>query len=136
MIIVLRFKKSCETQSECQDRAGANNPLWIIRKDAKEIEEYKPNKQPIGKYADHKPFEEHIIQLSTGDSLYVFTDGYQDQFGGEKGKKYKPSRLKSQLLALNGATMSEQKKSLHEEPRSWQGNLEQLDDVCMFGVRI
>lgn len=116
--------------------AGANNPLWVLREGADQIEEIKANKQPIGKYADPVPFTEHLLQLNSGDSIYVFTDGFQDQFGGEKGKKYKPSQLKEFLLSIQGLSLDEQKVKLHEEFVSWKGSLEQLDDVCFIAVRI
>src|SRR5690606_7731740 len=80
--------------------AGANNPLWIIRplinsnnnsessaENSFELIEFKPDKQPIGKYGDIKPFTTQTIQLQKGDSIYIFTDGYQDQFGGPEGKE-------------------------------------------------
>jgi serine phosphatase RsbU (regulator of sigma subunit) len=116
--------------------AGANNPLWIIRKDSGIIEEIKANKQPIGKYAEAKPFDTHLIQLEKGDVIYLFTDGYQDQFGGEKGKKFKASSLKELLLSVQTKSMSQQKLVLDSTFEIWRGKLEQIDDVCIIGVRI
>ncbi len=114
--------------------AGANNPLWVIRNN--EIIEIKPNKQPIGKYAENKPFTTHSMELQKNDALYLFTDGYADQFGGEKGKKFKFSKLKELLLSIADKSMNEQKEILNENFETWKGNLEQVDDVCVIGVRI
>ena len=114
--------------------AGANNPLWIIRNH--ELIEIKPNKQPIGKIDNPHPFTTHTIELQKGDTIYVFTDGFADQFGGEKGKKmmYKP--FKGLLLSIQEKTMSEQKVILEEHFENWKGKLDQVDDVCIIGIRI
>jgi len=114
--------------------SGANNPLWIIRNN--ELIEYKPNKQPIGKTDNPTPFTTHTIELKQNDTLYVFTDGYQDQFGGERGKKFKTSQLKQLLLSLQKNTMDEQKELLNEAFNKWKGSEEQVDDVCIIGVRV
>jgi len=116
--------------------AGANNPLWIIRSNSNEIEEYKPDKQPIGKYDNRKPFTNHIIQLKKGDFLYMFSDGYADQFGGSSGKKFKYSKMKEQLLSMRNKTMDEQKDAINTTFEKWKGELEQVDDVCLIGVRL
>mgnify|MGYP001185536061 CR=1 FL=1 len=88
--------------------SGANNPLWIIKNDSEEIEEIKPTKQPIGKVINPQPFTEHEVQLNKGDSLYLFSDGFQDQFGGEKGKKYMKGRMKKLLLSIANKEMKDQ----------------------------
>jgi len=116
--------------------AGANNPLWILKKNAAEMEELKPNKQPIGKFADQKPFTTHSIKLNKSDSVYIFTDGYQDQFGGEKGKKFKASSLKSLLVSMRDDSMEDQKTKIDNAFENWRGKLEQIDDVCVIGFRI
>jgi serine phosphatase RsbU (regulator of sigma subunit) len=114
--------------------AGANNPLWIIRNG--EVLETRPDKQPIGKYTDAKPFTTHTIEIHTGDTLYIFTDGFQDQFGGEKGKKFKAANLKQLLLSIQHETMSSQKEIIATAFENWRGTLEQVDDVCIIGVRV
>ena len=128
----LEFKvKSCELKY-----AGANNPLWVLRKGATEIEEIKPNKQPIGKYLVSKPFTTHTIGLQKGDSIYIFSDGYADQFGGEKGKKFKLKSLKELILSVQNKNLTEQKHIIEKVFEDWKGSLDQIDDVCIIGVRI
>jgi tetratricopeptide (TPR) repeat protein len=116
--------------------SGANNPLWIIRVGATEIEEIKPDKQPVGKYDNPTPFTTHAVELFPGDIFYLFTDGYQDQFGGDKGKKFKASQLKELLISIQHHSMKEQQQFLAEILENWKGNLEQVDDVCIIGVRV
>ena len=98
--------------------------------------ELKANKQPIGKYAEVKPFTTHELELNKGDTFYIFTDGYQDQFGGVKNKKFKASRLKEIILSIQDKTMEDQKTILDHELKTWQGNNEQNDDICVIGIRI
>ncbi len=114
--------------------AGANNPLWIVSKN--ELTEFRPDKQPIGRYAAPKPFTTHEMFLEKGDMIYIFTDGYQDQFGGVKGKKFKASNLKELLISISDKPMEKQKEIIVDEFTKWKGSLEQLDDVCLIGVRV
>ena len=114
--------------------AGANNPLWIIREG--KLIETKPNKQPIGKTDNPLSFTTHEIQLQKGDTIYVFTDGFADQFGGEKGKKFMYKPFKELLLSIQDKTMDEQKIVLEQHFEEWKGSLEQVDDVCVIGVRV
>jgi serine phosphatase RsbU (regulator of sigma subunit) len=114
--------------------AGANNPLWIVRE--KELIEIKANKQPIGRFDNPAPYTTHNVSLQKGDNIYLFTDGYIDQFGGEKGKKFKTSSLKTLLLSISEKTMEDQKLFLENEFDQWKGDLEQLDDVCVMGIRV
>lgn len=116
--------------------AGANNPLWILRKGAEELEEIKPDKQPIGVFTGAAPFTTHRVSISKGDSIYIFTDGYADQFGGEKGKKFKASNMKKLILMNKNEPMEVQHQRMNEYFETWRGSLEQIDDVCMIGVRI
>jgi serine phosphatase RsbU (regulator of sigma subunit) len=149
-IVISEFEKSDEEVKDGMDISicalsfehkklewsGANNALWIIRNGANEVAEFKPDKQPIGKYSDPKPFKTHFIQLNQGDSIYIFTDGFQDQFGGEKGKKFKAANLKTLLLSIQDESMEKQKQIIDEAFEDWRGSLEQVDDVCVIGVRI
>jgi len=119
--------------------AGANNPLWLVRKNNEglvELIETKPDKQPIGKYSDLKPFTTHQIQLEKGDVIYLFTDGIADQFGGTRGKKLKIAGLKNVVKSIQHLSMNEQLEKIHKSFQEWKGNIEQLDDVCVIGVKI
>ncbi|CAG5083749.1 hypothetical protein CRYO30217_02279 [Parvicella tangerina] len=132
---------------------GANNPLWIIRKNEhlsqKELEdrktivgdsysliEIKGDKKPIGLHEDMTPFTCHNIPVYEGDTYYLFTDGYADQFGGHKGKKlmYKP--FKKLLLDMAEASLENQKQELAHSFDTWMGDYEQVDDVCVIGFRL
>lgn len=116
--------------------AGANNPLWIVKHSTIELEEIKANKQPIGQFSHRQDFVNHEVQLEEGDCIYLFSDGYPDQFGGPKGKKLKYSTLKTILVGLHERSMIEQKSVLDSEFENWKGDLEQIDDVCMIGIRM
>ncbi|HET6245944.1 MAG: tetratricopeptide repeat protein [Bacteroidetes bacterium] len=113
--------------------AGANNALWILSKEG--LNEIKPDKQPIGKYSEHKSFTTHTIQINKGETFYLFTDGYADQFGGEKGKKFKYAQFKELLIAIQEKEMHEQAEILDSKFEQWKGKHEQVDDVCVIGVR-
>ncbi len=114
--------------------AGANNPLWLVQNN--QIIEVKADKQPIGKYAEQKLFTTHTIQLNKGDSIYIFTDGYADQFGGISGKKFKYKQLKEFILSNHTLATVEQKQRLDDLFLNWKGNLEQIDDVCIIGIKM
>ncbi len=125
--------------------AGANNPLWVIFPDENRITELKPDKQPIGQFDHRKPFTTQSIQLKPGSFLYLFTDGYADQFGGPQGKKFKYKHFGETILAINKLKMSEQNRILEKTFMDWrtwptaQGdakNLDQVDDVCVIGIRM
>jgi len=116
--------------------AGAYNPLWIIREGADEIEEIKANKQSIGKVDSPKTYDTHQLQLKTGDCIYIFSDGYADQFGGEKGKKFKYKPFKQLLVSMKNETMENQLNTMNKHFETWKGELEQVDDVCVIGVKI
>ena len=114
--------------------SGANNPLWYISEGL--LTEIKANKQAIGKTDNPLPFTTHSLQLNKGDLLYLFTDGYADQFGGPKGKKFKYKALKKMLLHNSLLSAADQKEKLDTTFQNWMGALEQIDDVCLVGVRI
>lgn len=114
--------------------SGANNPLWIIR--GQEFIEYKPNKQPIGKVDVPLPFKTHTIQLQKNDTIYIFTDGYADQFGGEKGKKFKISSLQELFIANCKLPMNEQLKEVELTLKNWQGSIDQVDDILIIGIQV
>jgi serine phosphatase RsbU (regulator of sigma subunit) len=114
--------------------AGAYNPLWYIQE--KVLKEIKADKQPIGYTDNPKPFTDHILSLKTGDLVYLFTDGFADQFGGEKGKKFKYKQLEDKLLAICNTDLEEQKEILQQVFTKWKGNLEQVDDVTIIGIKL
>ncbi|MDP1744827.1 MAG: tetratricopeptide repeat protein [Bacteroidota bacterium] len=114
--------------------SGANNPLWYISNG--ELIEVKANKQAIGKTDSPLPFTTHSFQLNKGDSFYLSTDGYADQFGGINGKKLKKKALKQMLLQNSLLSPAQQKEKLESSFNNWMGTLEQIDDVCMIGVKI
>lgn len=114
--------------------AGANNPVYIVSNG--EIREIKADKQPIGYYAQMTPYTNHSVQLKKEDLIYLFTDGFPDQFGGPRGKKYKYKPFKHKLLSNSGLPMDQQRMLLDTEFETWKGELEQIDDVCVFGIRL
>jgi len=116
--------------------AGAFNPLYLLRKG--EITQIKADKFPIGSYFDDKTkkYTNHEIQLEQGDYIYVFSDGYADQFGGPRGKKFMYKRFKENLLALEGKEIQSQKEYLNNTIDDWKGPLEQIDDILVIGVHI
>jgi len=128
--------KNDKSSSVLLEWAGANNPLWILRKDAKEIEEIKADKQPIGQFDNRVPFTTQEFELHPGDTFYLFTDGYADQFGGPKGKKFKYKTFQDLLVAMRNEPMEKQQEILNKEFEAWRGELEQVDDVCIIGVRV
>jgi len=114
--------------------SGANNPLWYIE-DGK-MNELKPDKQPVGKSYDPKPFTTHSLTLAPLSTLFLFTDGFADQFGGDKGKKLKYKSLREILAGTYSDNPSKQCEALALEFKNWMGNFEQIDDVCIVGIRI
>jgi serine phosphatase RsbU (regulator of sigma subunit) len=116
--------------------SGANRPLLHIS--GGELTEYKPDKNTIGGDIDNieKNYSTQNIPFKKGDRFYMFTDGYADQFGGDKGRKFKYKNLQQALLDTSAQSMPEQKSSLEKIFNSWKGNLEQLDDVCIIGIEV
>ena len=117
--------------------AGANRPLWIVRNGIQDIEEIKPTKRPIGGFAEEETsFDSHTINLQKGDAVYMFSDGYADQFGGPDGKKLTTKKFRELIRGISKYTMQEQKKYLSTHLAEWMGMNEQLDDILIIGVRI
>ena len=114
--------------------SGANNPLWYIQNG--ELKEINADKQPIGYQQGQKPFTNYIIHLAKNDMLYLFTDGYADQFGGPKGKKFKYKSLSEKLKTIYEKSLEEQKKVLDLTLQEWKGALEQVDDILIIGIRV
>ena len=125
------------TQNFELNYAGANRPLWLIRNGQAEVEEIKATKRAIGGLTeDNQHFESHELKLQQGDTFYICTDGYADQFGGAEGKKLMTKKLKEMLLEIQSKTMKEQKQHLANFVENWKGNREQIDDILVIGVRI
>jgi hypothetical protein len=138
--------------------ASANNPVFIVRKTPHlpsgedkvgvasnpepqtpnpELIEFKPDKMPVGKHdKDQTPFTLQTVQLQKGDVIYTLTDGMPDQFGGPKGKKFMYKPFKELLLSIQDKSMDEQKIILEKLFEDWKGDNEQVDDVCVIGVRV
>ena len=134
--------------------SGANNPVWIassesqkminkelvkpnFEQEGKYIYEIKGDKQPIGDYGDmSKPFTLHNAKLIEGDCFYLFSDGYVDQFGGERNKKFKAKAFRELLLSLNNESMELQHRVLEQTFLDWKKDTEQIDDVTVMGVRV
>lgn len=130
--------------------SGANNSLWIIREGEVEegmadsitsngtatLMEFKGDKQPVGLFSKMTPFTEKEIKLHPGDTLYQFTDGLADQFGGKEGKKLKYAAIKKYLLENNHLSLDVQKAGLIKLYEDWKGANEQVDDICFIGIRL
>jgi tetratricopeptide (TPR) repeat protein len=115
--------------------SAANNSVWIVR--GLEVIEVKADKIPVGKHdRDTASFTQQEIDLQTGDVIYTLTDGFPDQFGGEKGKKFMSKNLRELLAANSHLPMNEQKEILESTFKNWLGDLEQVDDVTIIGFRI
>ncbi len=113
--------------------SGANNPMYVIRNG--KMLEYKGNNMPVAYYDNMTDFSRHTIQLRKGDRVYLFTDGFPDQFGGPEGKKFKYKPFKELLLEVHNRPMEEQRKILSMVFDEWKGNLDQIDDVLVMGLR-
>ena len=150
-IIIERLKKDGSSEGgkdgmDCsllvfnQDRtqltfAAANNPVFIVRNNG--LMEYKPDKMPVGKHDnDTRSFTLHTVLLQKGDVIYTLTDGFPDQFGGTNGKKYMIKNLKEFFLKIAHLSVHEQKQKLSNEFIAWKAGNEQVDDVCVIGIRL
>ncbi len=141
------------TENGVLDYSGANNPLYVIRSNDNPLMvngeaaiprmtegnmhfyEVKATRQPIGAYADKMPFELNTIKVEKGDAFYIFSDGYADQFGGPRGKKFRYKQFRELLLEYFDKPMDEQLSILNEKFVQWQGGMEQVDDICVIGVK-
>jgi len=127
--------------------AAANNPIWVVRTitssssegelSKSELIELKPDKMPIGKHdKDFEPFTQHDFEMQSGDVVYTLTDGMPDQFGGPKGKKFMYKQIKKLLISIAHEPMEIQQQILTDALNNWKGNLEQVDDICLIGMRV
>ncbi len=113
--------------------AGANNPLCIVRDN--KLLTFKVDKMPVAIHYNMKPFNLQEIKLKKGDCLYMFSDGYGDQFGGPKGKKFMVKNLKNKFVELSDMPMLKQGEKLSEIFEEWKGDASQVDDVTVIGIR-
>ena len=115
--------------------AAAQNPIWIIRDG--ELIEIKPEKMPIGKHDnDHIPFQGGEYEIKKGDQIYTLTDGFQDQFGGPKSKKFMVKKMREYFLSISNLSLVEQHQKIEDTFANWKGDMEQIDDVCIIGIKI
>jgi len=141
-----------DRKSNKLEYAGAYNPLYVVRKGISnefstenprfkihgdDLLEIKGDRLAISfDYDREGSFSRHEIQLQPGDMLYTCSDGFQDQFGGPRGKKFSAKRLRNLILSIHGKTMAEQKETLTKTIESWRSDKEQIDDILMIGVRV
>jgi serine phosphatase RsbU (regulator of sigma subunit) len=126
--------------------AAANNPIWVVSppsiktelwKEPWQLSQITPDKQPIGKYKEEvSPFNLKTVSIEKGEMIYLFTDGYADQFGGPKGKKFKYKPFQELLISIAHLPLDEQKEVLDSTIESWRGGLDQVDDMLVIGIRV
>jgi serine phosphatase RsbU (regulator of sigma subunit) len=128
---------SIDTTSGIVNYAGANRPIWIIRKGHTYVEEIKATKQSIGGFTENsQQFESHEIKLQAGDSFYIFSDGYADTFGGKEEKKLTTKKFKEILLSIQSKSMQDQEIYLDNFINDWKTGIEQVDDILVIGVKL
>jgi sigma-B regulation protein RsbU (phosphoserine phosphatase) len=114
--------------------AGANNPIYIIRNNEK-VEIVKADRMPIGIHINHlRPFAMQEVKVKKGDMMYLFTDGYADQFGGPAGQKFRYNQFQELILKASSFPIKQQEKLFESTLRKWQGKIEQLDDILILGI--
>jgi serine phosphatase RsbU (regulator of sigma subunit) len=124
----------CSMEGMQLEYAGAQNPLVIVRNG--EMIRITADKQPVGNYFVKKPFTTHKVDLQKDDMIFLFSDGYADQFGGGDGKKFKMKRFLDTLIEIATKPLKEQREILDTRFEDWRGDYEQIDDVCVIGVRV
>jgi serine phosphatase RsbU (regulator of sigma subunit) len=149
-IVIQEFAKSSENVKDGMDIslcsinletkaiewAGANNPIWIVDAETTELTEIKGDKEPIGQFDHQTAYTNHQIQLKSDDLIYLFSDGFVDQFGGDNNKKYRAKQFKELLGTISKKPLADQNRMLNEEFESWKGDTEQIDDVCVVGISL
>jgi serine phosphatase RsbU (regulator of sigma subunit) len=112
--------------------AGAFNPLILVR--GKELLETKADRFAIGRATgNEKEFTNHVLTIEKGDVIYMFSDGYADQFGGPEGKKFKTANLKELFVSMHEESMDNQRETLDITIENWRGGHEQIDDILVMG---
>ena len=122
-----------DTTKSILEFASANQQLYLIRN--KEIIVFQGDKKSIGSNLIDTKFKNHSIKLIKGDTIYLFTDGYIDQFGEMNSKKFMYSNFKKLLLEINNEPLSKQKEIIEQTHFSWRGNLDQIDDILIIGIK-
>jgi ligand-binding sensor domain-containing protein/serine phosphatase RsbU (regulator of sigma subunit) len=133
ILIRLDISKNNNKNITLHYAAANNTPIAVVNN---YLIEYSKNKMPIGKGEKQESFNTYTIEISKGSMLYLYTDGYADQFGGEKGKKFKYKQLNELLLSVSNKTLQEQKEILNSNIEKWKGDLEQVDDICLVGIKL
>jgi serine phosphatase RsbU (regulator of sigma subunit) len=123
-----------DTEKNTLEYAGAYNPLIIVRDN--QVTTLDGDKMPVGIYEKMDPFKKHSLEIHTGDVFYLASDGYEDQFGGPDGKKLKSKKFKQMLLDIHHLPMNEQKEIIEKRFNEWKGELKQIDDVVVAGIKI
>lgn len=117
--------------------AGANRPIWLVRDGQIEVDEIKATKKAIGGFTDdNQLYETHTLHLDKGDMFYIFSDGYADTFNGSSGKKLTTRKFREIILSLSTKPISEQENYLDQFIEDWKNGTEQIDDICIMGVRV
>jgi serine phosphatase RsbU (regulator of sigma subunit) len=114
--------------------SGANNPLWYTAGGS--LKDLKPDKQPVGRVDNARPFRTQIVNANPDTTYYLFTDGFADQFGGPDGKKFKYKQFEQLLLSVSSLPMKDQMRMVQAKFTEWKGHHEQVDDVCVIGIRV
>lgn len=126
---------SIDSETNEMEYAGAHNPVYIVRK--KEIIVIDPDKFSIGSFLQgEREFTNHTFQLESGDAVYIFSDGYVDQFGGPNGKKFLKKQFRELLIEISHLPMAEQGIQINERLIAWKKMYDQVDDILVLGVRV
>lgn len=139
--VLMRFDKKMEFENKqllstgfsVSYAAAYNSPILIKNNHLIELEH---DKMPVGYGERTQEFKKYTVELNKGDIIYLYTDGYADQFGGPRGKKFKYKQLNDLLLSINNSGMNDQLKMLTQSFNDWKGNIEQVDDVCVIGIKV
>ncbi len=123
-----------DTETLEMQYSGANNPAYLIRNG--ELIILKPSLNPVGIYFRELPFNKKVVQLQKGDVIYLFSDGYADQFGGKTGRRYMSKRMRNLLLKIQNRPFAAQKNILKQKINEWRGSYRQIDDITVMGIKI
>ncbi|MCB0784270.1 MAG: SpoIIE family protein phosphatase, partial [Flavobacteriales bacterium] len=125
---------SLDPRTRVLEYAGANCPLYVVRDG--QLLQFAPDKMPVGGFdLEGRTFTDHRIKLEEGDAIYLFSDGYPDQFGGPRGKKFLYRRFRELLVSISQEPMDRQKVLLQDALNEWKGPHDQVDDILVMGIR-